>query len=64
MYYGGQGRIPDVTLRCIQYLRERFPNVTVSVELEKPERLGLEELAAEADVVFYSRSWAQVCLLR
>ncbi|KAI8625385.1 hypothetical protein F5Y19DRAFT_479689 [Xylariaceae sp. FL1651] len=32
----------------------------VSVEVEKPGREGLDELAALADVVFYSRSWAEV----
>jgi ketohexokinase len=32
----------------------------VSVEVEKPGRAGLQELAEEADVVFYSKSWAQV----
>ncbi|KAH6686717.1 hypothetical protein F5X68DRAFT_207777 [Plectosphaerella plurivora] len=32
----------------------------ISVEVEKPGRQGLRELAAEADVVFYSRSWAEV----
>ncbi len=32
----------------------------ISIEVEKPGREGLEELAAEADVVFYSRSWAEV----
>ena len=35
---------------------------TVSVEVEKPNREGLVELAAEADVVFYSKSWAEVSL--
>ena len=34
----------------------------VSVEVEKPAREGLRELAAEADVVFYSKTWAQVWL--
>jgi ketohexokinase len=29
-------------------------------QVEKPNREGLVELAAEADVVFYSRSWAEV----
>lgn len=53
-----QGRIPDVTLQCMQYLRRACPTVTISVEVEKPGRTGLEELAAEADVVFYSKSWA------
>jgi ketohexokinase len=32
----------------------------ISVEVERPGREGLEALAAEADVVFYSKSWAQV----
>ncbi|KAE8152424.1 Ribokinase-like protein [Aspergillus avenaceus] len=54
-----EGRIPDVTLACIHYLRQRFPLVRVSVEAEKPARPGLQELAMEADVVFYSKSWTQ-----
>ena len=49
-------------LACIRYLREKFPAVRVSVEAEKPARPGLQDLAAEADVVFYSKSWAQVFL--
>lgn len=49
-------------LTCIRYLREKFPAVRVSVEVEKPARPGLQELAVEADVVFYSKSWAQVFL--
>ncbi|KAI2473717.1 Ribokinase-like protein [Annulohypoxylon bovei var. microspora] len=54
-----EGRIPETTLQCIRYLRRSFPNTRVSVEVEKPGREGLEDLAAEADVVFYSRSWAE-----
>ncbi|KAL2266384.1 hypothetical protein VTJ83DRAFT_5736 [Remersonia thermophila] len=54
-----EGRIPETTLRCIRHLREKMPGCTISVEVEKPGRDGLAELAAEADVVFYSRSWAQ-----
>ncbi|KAL5365389.1 pfkB family kinase [Aspergillus floccosus] len=54
-----EGRIPDVTLSCIRYLRQKFPSVRVSVEVEKPGRPGLQELALEADVVIYSKSWAQ-----
>jgi ketohexokinase len=54
-----QGRIPDVTLKCILYVQEKY-NVGVSVEVEKPAREGLKELAAKANVVFYSKSWAQV----
>jgi len=44
----------------MQYLRQRYPRVRISVEVEKPGRVGLQELAAEADVVFYAKSWAQV----
>lgn len=40
-------------------LRDSLPSARVSVEVEKPGRPGLPELAAEADVVFYSRSWAE-----
>ncbi|RSL40227.1 hypothetical protein CEP53_013507 [Fusarium sp. AF-6] len=54
-----EGRIPDTTLKCIRLLRNVLPNAQISVEVEKPGREGLSELAAEADVVFYSRSWAE-----
>ncbi|KAJ5761035.1 pfkB family kinase [Penicillium odoratum] len=54
-----EGRIPDVTLGCIQHLRRHFPSASVSVELEKPGREGLDKLAELADVVFYSKTWAQ-----
>ncbi|KAI1620930.1 pfkB family kinase [Exophiala viscosa] len=57
-WYHFEGRNPDVTLQCMQYLRRAYSNVTISVEIEKPGRIGLEEMAAEADVVFYSKSWA------
>lgn len=53
-----EGRIPAVTLSCIRHLRTAYPGVHISVEMEKPDREGLEDLAREADVVFYSRSWA------
>lgn len=53
-----EGRIPAVTLSCIHFLRKSYPRARVSVEVEKAGRDGLEELAREADVVFYSRSWA------
>lgn len=55
-----QGRIPDVVLAGIKYIRQQFPSVRVSVEVEKPQRPGLQKLAVEADVVFYSKSWALV----
>ncbi|KAF6843813.1 PfkB family kinase (D-sorbose binding protein) [Colletotrichum musicola] len=57
-----EGRIPETTLECIRILRRVFGNeATVSVEVEKPGRPGLRQLAAEADVVFYSKSWAEDC---
>jgi len=54
-----EGRIPNVTLQCITYLRQSHSDTRVSVEVEKPGREGLEELAKAADVVFFSKSWAQ-----
>ena len=57
-----KGRIPDITLQCLQHLRHHLPTVTISVEVEKPDRKGLQDLAALADVVFYSKSWARVCI--
>ncbi|KAK8002011.1 hypothetical protein PG991_014233 [Apiospora marii] len=59
MWVHFEGRIPETTLSCIQYLRQAVPKAKVSVEVEKPDREGLEQLAAEADVVFYSKSWAE-----
>ncbi|KAL6891052.1 hypothetical protein HDV57DRAFT_513515 [Trichoderma longibrachiatum] len=56
-----EGRIPDTTLKCVRTLREKLPNAQISVEVEKAGRDGLRELAAEADVVFYSKSWAESC---
>ncbi|KAK2698686.1 hypothetical protein QWA68_002635 [Fusarium oxysporum] len=59
-----EGRIPDTIQSCIRLLRNVLPKATISVEIEKPGREGLPELAAEADVVFYSRSWAEYALGR
>lgn len=64
-----EGRVPATTLACIQKLRyahvlnyapylDDFYSI-ISVEVEKPGREGLRELAEQADVVFYSRSWAE-----
>ncbi|TQV99251.1 hypothetical protein V2A60_004734 [Cordyceps javanica] len=54
-----EGRIPQTTLECIRLVRRTLPGATISVEVEKPGRQGLRELAAEADVVFYSKLWAE-----
>jgi ketohexokinase len=55
-----QGRIPPTTLECIRLLRQTLPRSRISLEVEKPGRDGLLELAAEVDTVFYSRAWAEV----
>jgi ketohexokinase len=52
-----------VTLSCMRHIREHYPSIKISVEVEKPGREGLQELAQEADIVFYSKSWAQVRLI-
>ncbi|EPE02944.1 pfkb family kinase [Ophiostoma piceae UAMH 11346] len=54
-----EGRIPATLLECLCYLRYSPHRVTVSIEVEKPNRSGLRELAALADVVFYSKTWAE-----
>ncbi|KAJ5790883.1 uncharacterized protein N7518_007894 [Penicillium psychrosexuale] len=54
-----EGRAPDVTLECIHYIRMHFLEAKISVEIEKPGRPGLQELADAADVVIYSKGWAQ-----
>lgn len=70
IWFHFEGRIPPTTLECIRYLRrhaavigkDRAPatvTLKISVELEKPHREGLQELAYEADLIFYSRSWAE-----
>lgn len=64
IWFHFEGRIPETTLACMNYLRlhEIFRDridLRISVELEKPGREGLQDLASEADVVFYSKAWAQ-----
>ncbi|ERS95775.1 hypothetical protein HMPREF1624_07850 [Sporothrix schenckii ATCC 58251] len=57
-----EGRIPETTLACIGHLlsrRDASNDIVISVEVEKPGREGLRDLAAMADVVFYSKSWAE-----
>ncbi|KAI7782077.1 D-sorbose [Diaporthe eres] len=59
MWWHFEGRIPETSLQCVRYLRHSYPRSRISVEVERPAREGLRELAAEADVVFYSKSWAE-----
>ncbi|RNJ52403.1 hypothetical protein D7B24_003722, partial [Verticillium nonalfalfae] len=55
-----EGREPATTLACMRVLRQELgESVQISVEVEKPGREGLRALAAEADVAFFSKSWAE-----
>ncbi|CAN9179149.1 unnamed protein product [Alternaria alternata] len=54
-----EGRVPEITLLCVRFLREQFPHFNISVECEKPERTGMAEVAQYADAVFYSKLWAE-----
>lgn len=58
-WYHFEGRIPDITLSCMKFLRTAYTDCKISVEIEKPGREGLVELAQEASVVFFSRGWAE-----
>lgn len=57
-----EGRVPEVTGECVRELRTMDGNegLKISVECEKPDRKGLDEAAEMADVVFYSKLWAEV----
>ena len=59
-----EGRIPDVTLQCVQQLRARKiqGGLMISVECEKPERALMAQVALHANVVFYSKLWVEVSL--
>lgn len=55
-----EGRIPDVTVACVRYLRKSaaYKDFRISIECEKPERKDIIYAAQEADIVFYSKLWA------
>jgi ketohexokinase len=61
-----EGRVPEVTNECVRELRDMHGNkgLRISVECEKPDRKGLDCAAVLADVVFYSKLWAEVRMLR
>ena len=52
--------MPGITLACVEFIRQTATqnNITISIELEKPERIGLSDIVPHADVVFYSKLWA------
>lgn len=58
-----EGRIPEVLLPCVIWLRETYgygKKLRISVECEKPDRVGLKDIIPMADLVFYSKIWAVV----
>lgn len=58
-WYHFEGRTPETLAGCIAHLRQRWPHAKISLELENPNRLGLHQLMVSADVLFFSRTWAQ-----
>ena len=55
-----EGRIPIVTEQSVVWLRENLPQSKISVECEKPDRVYMARVSEYADVVFFSRLWAEV----
>lgn len=53
-----EGRNVPETVKMLDYVRQRYPRITLSLEIEKP-RDGIEVLyACGCDVVFFSRHFA------
>lgn len=59
MWFHFEGREVETSTACMRWLRQQYPDVVLSSEVEKPNREGLEMMAAEAEVVFFSKSWAE-----
>lgn len=59
MWFHFEGREIDTSVGCMRWLRQQYPDVLLSTEIENPSRHGLELMVAEADVVFYSKLWAE-----
>ena len=53
-----EGRNIETIRDILPYLRSK--GVKISLECEKPDREGLEELIPLADVLFFSKTWALV----
>lgn len=58
--YHFEGRIPTVTEQSVRWLCDKFPSAKISVECEKPDREYMISVSRLADVVFFSRIWAEV----
>lgn len=59
-WYHFEGTIPHLLLACVEHLRSDHTGFKISVECEKPERAQMISVAKCADVVFFSRLWAEV----
>lgn len=59
-WYHFEGRIPTVTGESVDWLRSEVPLAKISVECEKPERAYMMDVSKRADVVFFSKIWAEV----
>ncbi|KAH8719445.1 hypothetical protein GQ44DRAFT_741946 [Phaeosphaeriaceae sp. PMI808] len=61
MWIHFEGRNPEVTVDCVRRVREISTpgELIISVECEKPERTLMAEAIPYADVVFYSKDWAE-----
>lgn len=59
MWFHFEGREVETSVACMRWLRQQYSDVLLSAEIEKPNRDGLEQMAAEADVVFFSKTWAE-----
>jgi ketohexokinase len=52
-----EGRIPDVLHIAIPQIRKVIPQATISIEFEKPDRPGLNDLLPLPDVAFFSHTY-------
>jgi len=52
-----EGRIPDVLLAAIPQIKQLIPDATISIEFEKPDRIGLNDLIPMADIGIFSRTY-------
>ena len=49
-----------MTEESVNWLREKLPMEKISVECEKPDRVYMRRVSQHADVVFFSKLWAEV----
>lgn len=52
-----EGRAIEETARMLAYVKDKYPHIPVSVEIEK-NRLGIERLFSHADLLLFSRIFA------